>query len=155
MFKNQHISILNLRFCNWKRIIKVLIAIITLFIGGLIYVIYRSNELLMFNWFNCLGLNSVVMQLRDRFSHLILSEWVRYNLPAGLWLFSYMFIIDSIWNDNNGPIYRCFIIILPLVSLTSEIMQFYKIMPGTFDIIDIIGYVLAIILFIILKLTSK
>lgn len=109
----------------------------------------------MFNWFDDLGLNDIVMKWRDGYSYTNLWEWVKYNMPAGLWLFSYMFIIDSIWEDDRNPFYKCFIIILPIVAIASEIMQSYKILPGTFDILDVISYVFAILLFITIKITSK
>lgn len=151
----QHTNISISQIHNLKRIWKFLIAIIVLTFGGLIYVVFRSEELLMFDWFNTLELNGVVVKLREEYGHNNLWEWVNYNMPAGLWLFSYMFIIDSIWEDNNNPIYKCFIVILPVFAITSELLQFINILPGTFDIWDVISYVFAILLFIIIKSTNK
>ena len=130
-------------------------AIILLFVGGLIYVVFRSDSLLMFGWFHKIGLDNVVMKLREGFGQVNIWEWVRYNMPSGLWLFSYMFIIDSIWDNGNNSTYRLFITILPAVALVSEVMQFFHALPGTFDVLDMISYVLAIFLFLTIKLSNK
>lgn len=138
-----------------KRFMKVIIAIIILFAGGLIYVIFRSDNLLMFSLFHYLGLDGIVIKLREGYGQMIIWDWVRYNMPAGLWLFSYMFIIDSIWNNSNSPAYKCFITTLPIIAIISEAMQFFHILPGTFDIRDMISYVFAISLFLIIKVSNK
>lgn len=140
---------------NIKRITKVLTALVALFFGGLVYIVFRRESLLMFNWFYELGLKDIIIGLRQEYGQMNLLEWVRYNMPAALWLFSYLFIIDSIWEDNNNPKYRFFILILPTIAVVSEIMQFFEILPGTFDLLDVAGYLLATLLFITIKILSK
>lgn len=138
-----------------KRFLKVITAIVFLFVGGLIYVVFRSDSLLMFKWFCEIGLDNVVMKLREGHGQMNIWEWVRYNMPSGLWLFSYMFIIDSIWDKGNNATYRFFITILPAVAIVSEVMQFFHVLLGTFDVLDMISYFLAIFLFLTIKLSNK
>lgn len=134
--------------------LKLVVAIILLFVGGLIYVIFRSDNLLMFYWFRDLGLDGIVIKLKEEYGQMNIWYWVRYNMPAGLWLLSYMFIIDSIWDDGNGYAYKYFITILPITAIFSEAIQFFHLLPGTFDILDIISYVFAILFFITLKISN-
>lgn len=144
-----------LRFPYMRSVLKISLAVFVLIVGGFIYVVFRSEDLLMFNWFRSLGLNSFVIKLRDSYSLMSIQNWVRYNMPAGLWLFSYMLIIDSIWEDGNSSTYQFFITILPIAAIVSEAMQFFRILPGTFDVMDLISYILAIFLFLTINYKNK
>ena len=66
-------------------------------------------------------------------------------------LLSYLLIIDAIWRKENTLTYKIFIGLLPVLSFCSEIMQYYRLLPGTFDIMDICSYLVAILLFILIK----
>ncbi len=135
--------------------IKILLSIILTLLGGLIYVLYRDKSLLMFSWFESIGLNSVVEYIRDENTMIEPYYWIRYNLPAGLWLFSYMFIIDAIWGSAKCKNRDFYIYILPIFALLSEFMQLFGLCPGTFDILDVISYLFAIILFKTIKYYEK
>ena len=76
-------------------------------------------------------------------------------MPACLWLFSYMFVMDALWNDENNMIYQVFIYVLPVVAILSELLQLVNIIPGTFDLLDLASYAISIILFITIKKLSK
>ena len=139
--------------CNKKtqiRIAKVTIGVVTLIIGGLIYIIYRSETLLMFDWFRILGISRYIDKLRAT-DYQNIYEWVKNSLPAGLWLFSYMFIIDSVWEKDKCIAYKFYIYVLPVLAVLSEFMQYIKILPGTFDINDLLSYFFAILLYLLIK----
>ena len=133
------------------RMAEATIGLVALTIGGLIYIRYRSENLLMFDWFDNLNLSSLIDELRTSTDTTSLYGWIKYNMPAGLWLFSYMFVIDSIWWKDRNNYYICFLYALPILAITSELMQLFKLCPGTFDILDIISYFLAILIFLITK----
>ena len=105
----------------------------------------------MFDWFQQLRISDIIGEIRIDVDKSNVYEWVKYNMPAGLWLFSYMFIIDSIWGDDSSTVYKCFLYVLPIMALASELMQFLKMFPGTYDFMDLFSYILAILLFIIIK----
>jgi hypothetical protein len=134
-----------------SRIVEAAIGLVALVIGGLIYIRYRNESLLMFDWFQELRISNIIGEYRVDVDKSSVYEWVKYNMPAGLWLFSYMFIIDSLWGNDNNAVYRCFLYVLPIMALVSELMQLFKILPGTYDFMDLFSYVLAILLFIIIK----
>lgn len=134
-----------------KRTIKVTFSFVTLFVGGSIYVLYRSENLLMFSWFQDLGLLQFIQDIRSEFKSDNLYGWVKNSMPAGLWLFSYMLIIDSIWEKNQNYAYMLFLYALPVLAILSEVMQFLGILSGTFDFMDVICYTSAILFFILIK----
>lgn len=133
------------------RIVKAIIGGATLIIGGLIYIRYRNESLLMFDWFHGLGLTEYIEDFRNNAEMPNVYGWCKYNMPAGLWLFAYMLIIDSIWGKDKNNVYLYFLYVLPLLALVSELMQYAGIFPGTFDFMDLLSYVSSIFLFILIK----
>ena len=75
-------------------------------------------------------------------------------MPAALWLYAYLYVIDTIWDKSHTSIlYKSFFWLMPAISILSEILQLFHILPGTFDILDVGSYVgVVIIYFIINKL---
>ena len=133
---------------------KVSLSILLLVIGGILYIIYRDKSLIMFSWFEMVGLDNLIDNIRE-YVKIHPYCWIKYNLPAGLWLFSYMFMMDAIWNDCKSVNKELFIGILPAIALLSELMQIFGLCPGTFDIFDLLSYLLAIILFKTIKYYEK
>lgn len=140
------------QYTNRQRIVKVILSFAILIIGGLIYVGFRDKSLLMFSWFEQLGVSGEV----DAFRGLVNSEgvygWVKNSLPDGLWLFAYMFLVDAIWNGSKSINSYIFIFSLPFFALLSEFLQYFGMLPGVFDWIDVASYLFAILLFVIVKL---
>ena len=105
----------------------------------------------MFDWFRGLGISNFINSIRVDSDKQNLYGWLKNSMPAGLWLFSYLLIIDSIWGKKKIAVYWCFLYILPVIAILSELMQYFKLLPGTFDIIDLLSYGFAIVLFILIK----
>ena len=78
----------------------------------------------------------------------VLPEWVIYSLPDGMWLLSYMLLMEAIWDKQDRKIRICFVWSMPLLIMIWEVMQYMGIMSGTWDIGDMLAYILAIILFV-------
>lgn len=134
------------------RIEKTILSLLILCVGGLIYIGFRDKSLLMFTWFNHLGLTEHIGTVRNIFNSEGVYGWVKNSLPDGLWLFSYMFLVDVIWNGSKSVTSHVFIYYLPLLALLSEILQYWGVVPGVFDWIDVASYLLAILLYITIKL---
>lgn len=129
--------------------IKVWVASILLIIGGLIYVIFRSESLIMFSWFDKLGLSENIYSLRFGFGNNDIYPWVIYNLPAALWLLAYLYVIDAIWyKHDNYKLYKPFLWLMPFIAFFSEFLQLLHVMPGTFDILDVMAYTCAVIIYL-------
>jgi len=136
---------------DYKRTIKVTIGIVALSVGGIIYILYRTDSLLMFSWFQKLGMSEYICNFRADYGKNSVYGWVKYSMPAGLWLFSYLFIIDSVWGNYKKSVYKCFLCTLPIMAITSELLQYFGILSGTFDFLDLMSYISAIFLFIFIK----
>ena len=83
---------------------------------------------------------------------LLIPNWVRFSLPDGLWLFSFISLILITWKNEINSSNLFWLIGLPIIALLSEIGQSISIVPGTFDWIDIAMYLFGFMLpFIINK----
>lgn len=137
---------------NKSDILKISIAAIALLIGGFIYIIFRPETLIMFSWFDSLGMSNIINKLRNLYGDNSIYSWVKYNMPAALWLFSYLYVIDAIWTDNKNTIlYKSFLLLMPCIAVASEFMQLFRIIPGTYDTMDVVSYIFAIITFYIIN----
>lgn len=134
------------------RIERSILSLLILCIGGLIYIGLRDKSLLMFDWFNHLGISQHVEIFRGLFNSEGVYGWVKNSLPDGLWLFSYMFLVDAIWNGSKSISAYIFIYYLPILALVSEFSQYFGLVPGVFDWIDVASYLFAILLYITIKL---
>ena len=108
-------------------------------VGGMIYVFFRPESIMMFKWFPFL---SVIHKQVRVFHTTHIPDFLVYSIPDGLWLFSYILLIGVIWNFNY---HRCFflIMLLPVYAISHEILQLYHLVPGYFDILDFVVYVVA------------
>lgn len=125
-----------------------LLALIMLIIGGLIYLLYRPRSLVLFSMIDHMGLISHINSLRERTENLAFPPFVIYSLPAGLWTASYLLFLHNC-TKNQRRITRLMLSLpLPLSAIGLEFMQLLNWCPGTFDINDLICYVIPIVFFI-------
>ena len=138
-----------------KRLTTFVVGLGLLFFSGLTYVTFRGDDLLMFRWFDDLGISEMVYSFRTHTAPLAPLDTLVYNYPAAFWLLSYLLIIDSLWhspkNATDGFTYRLFLSVLPASALLSEALQYGGFFPGTFDPQDFIAYLAAVGVFIIIK----
>tara|TARA_B100001939_G_scaffold172312_1_gene148506 strand:+ start:6960 stop:7409 length:450 start_codon:yes stop_codon:yes gene_type:complete len=120
--------------------------LLTLFLGGFIYILFRQDNLKMFQWFDAVNMSGIIKNVRTHSTQIVglLPEWFLYSLPDGLWMFSYISILLVIWNNkvNKNNIY--WILVVPIVAILCEFGQLFKFIPGTFDKFDIIFYILGV-----------
>ena len=119
---------------------KLIIGILPLIIGGLIYLTYRTDTLKMFGWFEYIGLSNTVDLFRSNqfLQSLTVPNWIKFSLPDALWLFSFNYILLTLWDFNVTRQSIFWLILAPTVGLFSEIGQLAGIIPGTFDIVDLV-----------------
>jgi uncharacterized integral membrane protein len=115
------------------------IAILSLSIGLVIYVIFRPSSILLFRLFDFCGIEPFIDFVRARCigASRFLPIWVIYSLPEGLWLYSYLLCIRAIWLNFFNPIIYGWLLIMPLIAILLEFCQ-RKFIPGTFDYNDIL-----------------
>ena len=135
-----------------KNIILLAIGIISLFIGGLIYLLFRTRNLIMFlfipsaisDWFGKVSL----------FLDWNIPDWVNYSLPDGLFSISYICIMSALWSDNHKT-KKVWVLSLPISLILGELLQLFNLAPGTFDYIDLIFFSAPVIVTLILHIYEK
>lgn len=115
-------------------------------VGGLIYIFFRTDKLLMFSWFKRLGLSNLISYIRLFSDEFILPEWVIYSLPNALWTYSFMFSFVLLWKNSINLYRYIWFALVFFISVGSEIGQLLKIVPGTFDFIDLFLCLIAIMI---------
>ena len=120
-------------------------------VGAGIYICFRATELRFFHIFPDGKLPVWLTNIREWLAKTNVPEWIRYSLPDGLWLLSYLLFMDLIWDEGMKPWKLFFLVMLPLGTLIAEILQMFHVIPGTGDLFDLIFYLIAIIIFINIK----
>ena len=93
----------------------------------------------MFDWFNTLGVSDLISNLR-KFS-LFNSQiplWIKYSLPDGLWVYSLTSLMIIIWQDVKSKSKYYWIASSIIIAIVIELGQYLRLIPGTYDILDII-----------------
>lgn len=126
-----------------SRYITAGISIIIFLFACMIYISNRSFDMILYKWLNINTSNALFSFLRQ--NAIPLPDWALYNLPDGLWLLSFILLIDAIWGSNK--IKYLFSGGMTLLILTLEIAQMTHIFPGTGDILDIASYLIALIIY--------
>lgn len=130
-----------------------LFGFIPILFGGLIYVVSRAETILFFNCTKAIGIENEIKAIRGFFKDHQLSEWFKFNLPDLLWVFGFTSVMIVIWKNYKSKI-KVFYIVLPLlIGISSELIQFYNPIYGTFDFNDIVCYILGTIMSIIILKT--
>ena len=111
----------------------VLHIILPIFIGSVIYVLFREKTLLMFDWFSYLKLDFIIDSLRNNFYgyRTYIPKSILFSLPDALWVYSLTMFL-SIYFKN-----RIFLSMIFIGSIITEISQLWFVI-GTFDIYDVI-----------------
>ena len=126
---------------------SVFIHVLTpLLIGGMIYILFRNESLIMFNWFDNLGVLEQIKELRAAINPMksILPTWIYYSLADGLWTYAFVSAYLIYYKVDYW-------LLLPfLLSIGVEILQYLQLFQGTFDVIDLLcciaGYTLPFLL---------
>ena len=125
-----------------------LVALLLILIGGMIYVLYRPESLLLFRVTDSLGITPLIEMLRSNSSRVLLPSFMINSLPAGLWTASYLIMMYITTKFHTRKIRLMLALPLPITAIVLEFMQLLGWCPGTFDIYDLICYIVPLIVFI-------
>ena len=126
---------------------RFFLALFMLLFGSCIYILFRSSDLLMFSWFRKIHLYGPISAVRVQAEPLlnVLPRWFYYSLPNALWLASGVLFIAVMWEKDKYPFQRNLWIVLILsIGFGSELLQLSSIIPGTFDIKDLLLMILTL-----------
>lgn len=125
---------------RYNQSVKILFGFLFLAFGCMIYLLFRSKSLNIYIWCRSLGITDMVDSLRQSFYDYPISDFVRFNLPDGLYCTAYLLIMDAIWKNENGIVKRIVLFLVPLFAISSEIFQYFGWVRGTFDVLDLVCY---------------
>jgi hypothetical protein len=136
---------------------KIIIGALPVFVGGLIYLTYRTDTLIMFSWFDKIGLTGIVEFLRSNqhLQNLTIPNWVKFSLPDALWLFSFNYVLLALWKFHIDRQSVFWLLLAPIIGLYSEVGQLTGSVPGTFDIVDLLLLFIATLIPFLLANNSK
>ena len=108
-------------------------------LGVIIYLCFRPNTLNVFYWINSVGLAGLLTFVRSNLFvyQNLLPSWIVNSLPDGLWAYSFIYTINLVWKEKQGG-YWLWILLSSIIIYLSEVLQYYKVVHGTFDVQDLI-----------------
>jgi len=117
----------------------ILLCAFAIFLGGIIYILFRPAEAIFFNWIHPVGLDNWfnIARHKSLSLNLYLPEWIVFSLPNGLWAFAYALLITCIWSGSKTFSRYFWMASIPLLVLGFEILQYARVIPGTFCMRDI------------------
>lgn len=71
---------------------------------------------------------------------MCLPSWIKYNLPDGLWHYSFTYMNLYIWNFNISKNSIFWILLIPFIAYFTEYLQYLKYIDGTYDFKDLLAY---------------
>lgn len=125
-----------------------LVALLLILTGGMIYVLYRPENLLFFRVTDSLGITPLIDILRSNSSRVMLPSFIVNSLPAGLWTASYLLMMYFTTKFHTRRIRLMLALPLPISAIALEFMQLWGWCPGTFDMYDLICYIVPLCVFV-------
>jgi hypothetical protein len=119
----------------------ILLSVVSVFLGGLIYVFFRPSEPIFFNWFNSLGVGNYLDFIREKSTVIspFMPEWIVFSLPNGLWAFAYTLLIICVWQGSKSFVKYFWFVSIPVLIFGAEFLQLSGNLPGTFCWNDILS----------------
>ena len=137
-----------LKYNKYQVYTEWIVATILLLIGCTIYLLFRPQNLLMFKIIDGLGGMSNVVSLRMYINHNCFPDFIIYSLPAGLWTASYLMMMYLITKGYTRKSRLKLALPLPIIAIVLEFMQLLGLCIGTFDVYDLICYIIPLIVFV-------
>ena len=128
---------------------KTILGVVLVLIGGMGYLLFRPTRLLIYQLASRAGMEPLLRQWREHTMQWDMPEWVVYCLPDGLWSAGYVLIVSGLFRPH--PLKWLVAGIIPLVGALSELAQWMGMLPGRFDVVDIVCYLLPYALYLALS----
>lgn len=123
------------KYCMNKILLRVVLPLV---LGIFIYAFFRKA--LGFTIIDFWGLNELP---KASFS---IPNFVKYNLPDGLWLYAFMNAIILVWKSELNSKSAIWIFTIPTIGFLTELLQAKQLFIGTYDVMDLIAYATAMLL---------
>jgi len=125
---------------NQRDYLGICLTILSLLLGGSIYLFFRGESLLLFRIIEWLKFSEELQQIRVILYPMqsLFPEWVIYSLPNALWVFSFSIYMALIESTKKFWLFAVW-----GASLSLELLQVVRLVPGTFSMIDLIMILIA------------
>ncbi len=125
---------------------RIYLASSFLLMGSVVYILFRPTSLLMFNWADALGLMVPIHTLRMYClsGTNFLPSWFIYSFPFPLWVVAYLLFVKAVWWRSASSWRYLWFWCVPLISVIAEICQYFGLIPGTFDPVDLLIIILCV-----------
>lgn len=122
-----------------KRVFRFTIFVfLPLLIGGLVYLCFRGDSIIINNW---IKKNQIIDIDKIKISHKEVPDWFLYNLPDGLWIFSYVSMMLLLWGKKFKLKSFFWVLIMPISIILHEFGQLIGLFSGRFDKLDLLFYI--------------
>lgn len=122
------------------KLLTAVLVLFPLFAGGVIYLLWRPDSIILFRWIEWLGVYDHLQVARSAVRGVKLPYWLLYNYPNGAWTYAFTATLALIWADAR-PAKKVIYLLIPLFSgLLLEWGQFLSIYPGTYCRGDVIAH---------------
>ena len=128
---------------------KLISGLASLLAGAVIYLLFRSKNLLGFELLDKIGMEPWSDRIRSYTADVKLPDVVVYSLPGGLWTLGYILVIDRIFGNLSRSTRIVWASVIPLLGVCSEVLQGVGLLPGVFDPWDLVCYALPFIVFLL------
>ena len=134
--------------------LKLPLGMMMLLIGGMTYLLFRPQTLLMFHVTDAIGLSAAINSMREGISSQ-LPEFIIYSLPGALWAAAYILTTEYFLYRQSVKTRILVAGIIPIIGAVSELLQFTGLLPGTFDVADLLCYLVPYLLYLSIILKIK
>ena len=134
--------------------LKLPLGMMMLLMGGMTYLLFRPQTLLMFHVTDALGLSAVINSMRKGISSQ-LPEFIIYNLPGALLAAAYILTTEYFLYRQSVKARILVAGIIPVIGAVSELLQLTGLLPGTFDVADLLCYLVPYLLYMSITLKIK
>ena len=145
---------------NFKRYVFSLsiFCILPVLLGGIIYLLFRSDSLLMFAWVKKLGFNRELQNIREStipLARFIPQQFI-FSAPDALWTFSLAWFLEIVWNDKNDDrLTNQIFVVSVFLTVGYECLQFFYKNLGWFSFYDVLWIVVALAAFRMIRMMSN
>lgn len=117
---------------------SICLSALTLLLGGLIYILGRSSNLVFFHWLKVAGFGHYFKSMSQNSLHPDLPKWLVFSFPNGLWAFAYALLITGIWFYSRSRLRYFWMSSIPALIIGFEVLQYTGLIPGIFSFQDVI-----------------
>ncbi len=120
-------------------------SVLSMTLGGMMYVLWRPDSLKMFSWFSAMGMGVPVATMREWAAPYSanMPTWTYMSLPQALWLLSGCLAVHVVWRRHGCRQEQFWMAVVMLLAAGGELGQAVGIVEGVFDVTDLVLIVVA------------